>query len=85
MGRATDVAHEAHRHDAHPTPAHRRSRRGSAVNALHPDAPLPGPRLCHWPGLPEFQALKQQLESGWITLLRGRVGLARTAAAAVWL
>ena len=46
-----------------------------AVNALHPDAPTPGPRLYHGPELPEFQALKRQLESNWITLLRDCVGL----------
>jgi hypothetical protein len=46
-----------------------------AVNALHPDAPLPGPRLYHGPELPAFQDLKRALESSWIGLLRERVGL----------
>jgi hypothetical protein len=55
-----------------------------AVNALHPDAPLPGPRLYHGPELPAFQALKQQLESSWITLLRERVGLARDQLPLLW-
>lgn len=55
-----------------------------AVNALHPDAPLPGPRLYHGPELPEFQALKRQLESSWITLLRERVGLARDRLPLLW-
>lgn len=55
-----------------------------AVNALHPDAPLPGPRLYHGPELPEFQSLRQQLESCWITLLRERVGLARDRLPLLW-
>ena len=55
-----------------------------AVNALHPDAALPGPRLYHGPELPEFQALRQQLESSWITLLRECVGLAREQLPLLW-
>ena len=55
-----------------------------AVNALHPDAPVPGPRVYHGPELPDFQALKQQLESTWITLLRERVGLARDHLPLLW-
>ncbi|URI09396.1 Cj0069 family protein [Aquincola tertiaricarbonis] len=55
-----------------------------AVNALHPDAPLPGPRLYHGPDLAEFQGLKQQLASGWITLLRERVGLAHEQLPLLW-
>jgi hypothetical protein len=55
-----------------------------AVNALHPDAPLPGPRLYHGPELPEFQALRACLESSWITLLRERVGLAREQLPLLW-
>jgi hypothetical protein len=55
-----------------------------AVNALHPDAPMPGPRLYHGPELPSFQALKQQLESSWITLLRQRVGLALERLPLLW-
>ena len=55
-----------------------------AVNALHPDAPLPGPRLYHGPELPELQALRQQLESSWITLLRECVGLARERLPLLW-
>lgn len=54
------------------------------VNALHPDAPLPGPRLYHGPDLPAFQALKVALESGWITLLRERVGLSRDLLPLLW-
>jgi hypothetical protein len=55
-----------------------------AVNALHPDAPVPGPRLYHGPELPEFQSLRQQLESGWITLLCERVGLSRERLPLLW-
>lgn len=55
-----------------------------AVNALHPAAPLPGPRLYHGADLPEFQALRQQLESSWITLLRERLGLARERLPLLW-
>jgi len=55
-----------------------------AVNALHPEAPIPGPRLYHGPELPEFQALKQQLEASWITLLRERVGLPRERLPLLW-
>lgn len=55
-----------------------------AVNALHPDAPTPGPRLYHGPDAPEFQTLRQRLESGWITLLRERVGLPRDRLPLLW-
>jgi hypothetical protein len=55
-----------------------------AVNALHPDVPTPGPRLYHGPELPEFQALRQQLESSWIALLAERVGLAREHLPLLW-
>lgn len=55
-----------------------------AVNALHPEVPLPGPRLYHGPELPGFQALRQHLESDWITLLRERVGLAREQLPLLW-
>jgi hypothetical protein len=45
-----------------------------AVNALFPappglppsEAPLPGPRLYHPPTMPEFQALKHELEREWV-------------------
>lgn len=55
-----------------------------AVNALHPDAPMPGPRLYHGPELPGFQDLKQRLESTWIKLLRERVGLAHEQLPLLW-
>lgn len=55
-----------------------------AVNALHPDAPLPGPRLYHGADLVEFQVLRQRLESTWIALLRQRVGLAPEQLPLLW-
>ena len=55
-----------------------------AVNALHPTLPQPGPRRYHGPDRPEFQALKQQLESAWIALLRDRVGLAHEQLPLLW-
>ena len=55
-----------------------------AVNALHPDSPMPGPRLYHGPALAGFQSLRQQLESSWVTLLCERVGLAREQLPLLW-
>ncbi|KNZ31898.1 MAG: hypothetical protein AD742_14705 [Methylibium sp. NZG] len=55
-----------------------------AVNALHPHATRPGPRLYHGPELAGFQALRQRLESGWVTLLRERVGLPRERLPLLW-
>ena len=51
-----------------------------AVNALYPaapgqPAPIPGPRLYHGPEEPDFQLLRQRLESGWIELLRQTVAV----------
>jgi hypothetical protein len=55
-----------------------------AINALHPDEPLPGPRLYHGPDLPQLQPLRQRLESSWIKLLRERVGLSRAQLPLLW-
>lgn len=60
-----------------------------AINALYParagePAPPPGPRLYHAADLPQFQPLKQLLESSWIELLRERVGLAREQLPLLW-
>lgn len=55
-----------------------------AVNALHPSVPQPGPRLYHGPDLPEFQPLRERLESRWITLLRERVGVSREQLPLLW-
>ena len=55
-----------------------------AVNALHPTMQQPGSRLYHGPDEPEFQPLKQRLESGWIESLRQRVGLAPEQLPLLW-
>jgi hypothetical protein len=49
-----------------------------AINALYPapagappeEAPQPGPRLYHPPTMPEFQALKAQLEQEWVPAMQ---------------
>lgn len=55
-----------------------------AINALHPYVPTPGPRLYHDADFAEFQTLRGQLESSWVTLLRERVGLARERLPLLW-
>ena len=60
-----------------------------AVNALYPGrpgepAPQPGPRLYHGPEVAEFQPLRTRLESGWIELLRERVGLRHDELPMLW-
>jgi hypothetical protein len=55
-----------------------------AINALHPTQPQPGPRLYHGPEAPAFQALKQQLEAGWITQLRECVDLGHAQLPLLW-
>jgi hypothetical protein len=60
-----------------------------SVNALYPaapgePAPPSGPRLYHAADLPQFQYLKQRLETEWVELLRARVGLAREQLPFLW-
>jgi hypothetical protein len=55
-----------------------------AVNALHPGEPTPGPRLYHGPDMPEFQALRQLLESQWVEQLRQCVGVPRERLPLLW-
>ena len=55
-----------------------------AVNALHPTEQQPGSRLYHGPDVPEFQSLKQRLESEWLGLLSERVGLSRDQLPLLW-
>jgi hypothetical protein len=60
-----------------------------AVNALFPSAPgqpapQPGPRLYHGPELAAFQDLRRLLETGWVDLLRSRVGLPRERLPLLW-
>lgn len=60
-----------------------------AINALYPAVPggpqpQPGPRLYYAADLPQFQFLKQKLETEWIGLLRERVGLPREQLPLLW-
>jgi hypothetical protein len=63
-----------------------------AVNALYPAppgappeaAPLPGPRLYHPPTLPEWQALKRQLEDEWVPEMQRLTGIADDALPVLW-
>ena len=60
-----------------------------AFNALYPTAPgepavQPGQRLYFGADEPDFQGLKTQLESGWIDLLRQRLGLASEQLPLLW-
>jgi len=55
-----------------------------AINALHPEAAQPGPRLYHGPDLLGFQALRHELERAWVTQLRERVGLAQERLPLLW-
>ena len=60
-----------------------------AVNALYPAppgqaAPAPGPRLYHGPDRPEFQPLRQLLESEWIESLRRCVGVPADELPLLW-
>ena len=55
-----------------------------AVNALHPTQPATSPRLYHPADLPQFQVLRQLLESQWITQLRERVGLTNEQLPLLW-
>jgi len=60
-----------------------------AVNALYPGAPgqpapQPGPRLYHGAELPQFQQLRQLLETQWVAQLCERVGLPRERLPLLW-
>ncbi len=55
-----------------------------AVNALHPHAPQPGPRLYHGADLPQTQSLKQRLEATWVAQLCHSVGLPRARLPLLW-
>jgi hypothetical protein len=59
------------------------------INALCPalpgqGAPQPGPRSYFDAQTPEFQPLRQQLESGWIDALRQRLGLSVQQLPMLW-
>jgi hypothetical protein len=60
-----------------------------SVNALYPavpgESPLQsGPRLYHGADLPQFQFLKERLETEWVELLCARVGLSREQLPLLW-
>ena len=63
-----------------------------AINALYPtppggqpeDAPQPGPRLYHPPTLPEFQALKRQLEQEWVPELQQLLDIPTDRLPVIW-
>jgi hypothetical protein len=60
-----------------------------AINALCPGAPgqeppQPGPRLYHDADLPQYQGLRQRLESEWIAQLADCVGLPRDQLPLLW-
>ena len=59
------------------------------VNALYPGkpgepAPQPGPRLYHPADLPQFQHLKERLETEWVDQLRATMGVAREQLPLLW-
>lgn len=60
-----------------------------AINALYPataqgTAPTPGPRMYHAADFPQFQPLRQLLDTGWIEQLRRCVGLERDQLPMLW-
>lgn len=55
-----------------------------AVNALHPAAPDPGPRLYHPPDKPEFQRLKRQLESDWLPAAQRLLDIETAQLPVIW-
>ena len=63
-----------------------------AINALFPapagaapsEAPQPGPRLYHPPTKPEFQALKQALESQWVPAMQRVLDIDTASLPVIW-
>jgi hypothetical protein len=63
-----------------------------AINALYPtppgappeDAPQPGPRLYYPPDLPDFQALKHQLEQDWLPQMQALLDIPTEQLPALW-
>src|SRR5688572_25585890 len=63
-----------------------------AVNALYPappgdtqeNAPQPGPRLYHPPTLPQFQPLRQRLESEWVPAMQRLLGIETEQLPVLW-
>jgi hypothetical protein len=48
------------------------------------ESPLPPPRYYYGPDKPEFQDLRQKLESGWVAELEQRCGVATDQLPAIW-
>ena len=55
-----------------------------AINALHPDEPVPGPRLYYPPSKPEFQALKRRLEDEWLPAMQRELEIETDALPILW-
>lgn len=55
-----------------------------AINALHPAALRPTPRLYHPPTVPEFQALKRQLEQEWVPAMQRLLGIGTESLPVLW-
>lgn len=63
-----------------------------AVNAFFPappdapstEAPQPGPRLYHPPTMPEFQALKRQVETAWVPAMQRLLDIQREHLPMLW-
>jgi len=54
------------------------------VNALHPAAPEPGPRLYYPPSRPDFQPLKERMEREWVGELCRSLALDGTRLPIIW-
>ncbi len=55
-----------------------------AVNALHPEMDLPGPRIYHGPDDATFQPLRNSLQSSWIAMICEATGLAPDRVPLLW-
>ena len=63
-----------------------------AINALYPAppgappeaAPQPGPRLYHPPTMPQFQALRRQLEQEWVPAMQRLLDIETDALPVLW-
>jgi len=55
-----------------------------AINALHPTAPVPQPRLYHPADMADFQPLRHLLQTQWVEQLRACVGLERDQLPLLW-
>ena len=44
----------------------------------------PGPRIMHGPDAPEFQALREKMETGWIPQMMGTLDIGRASLPIIW-